>query len=102
MEYHTFIAGKRNHAVVIRGLQEDQTLEVISQDLSNNTKIKVVKVFKMKAAAPLFMLVTDDSLTVTKLNREVPVIIKTKISWENKCNVNPISQSRYGVNVTFS
>lgn len=52
---------KRSHAFVIRGLREDQTLEAINPDLSNNTKVKVIKVFKVKATASLFIIVTDDT-----------------------------------------
>lgn len=36
-EYHSFTVGKRNHAFVV---QEDQTVEAISKDLSDNTEVK--------------------------------------------------------------
>lgn len=44
----------------------------------------------MKAAAPLFMVVTDDTWTTTKLNRNVPTVLKADVDWENRRNANPI------------
>lgn len=54
--YHTYVSNK-NYALILRGRQRDQTLEVTEQDLTRNTKVKVMKIFRMKTQAPLFMIV---------------------------------------------
>lgn len=42
-------------------------------DLRQNTKVQTIKIFKMKPAAALFLVISNDSWTANKLNKEVPL-----------------------------
>lgn len=77
--YNTYNAGSKNHALVLRGLQEYQEIHYII-NFFQNTKAKLLKVFKIKTKAPLFLIVANNIWTCAKLNKEVPTVLKLKFS----------------------
>lgn len=56
--------------------------------LKNNTSINVEKIFKMRIlGAPLFLIVTDSSWTMSKLKEEMPIILRGSITQCQRCQV---------------
>lgn len=51
-------------------------MEAIQEDFISINKFKPIKIFSVKSVTPLFMVVTDDTWTIVKLNRDVPILLK--------------------------
>lgn len=53
---------------MLRGLR-DRTPEETIDDLTRNNNVHTIKIFKMKLAVSLFLVITDDFWITIKLNK---------------------------------
>lgn len=94
--FHTYSAkGKKTHAFVLRGLTKNHTEPDILKFIKDNSNVDAEKVFKMRTQhAPLFLVITGPSWTTSKLQKVLPRILRTAVTWENRRSANPITQCR--------
>lgn len=94
--YHTYSAsGRRTHAFVLRGMRGTLNEQSILTYINANSNVTVHRVFRMKTlGVPLFLVITDATMTVSKLQKEVPFILRSEATWENRKSANPITQCR--------
>lgn len=93
LKHYTFTTKEdKNHAFVIRGLDHDPEVDELFEELQK-TKLNVNKVVKLaNTARPLYMVLTDTSVTLAKLQEKIKIIFHTKIKWELLKNKKEITQ----------
>lgn len=81
LSYHTYSAsGRKTYAIALRGMAKRHEPAEIQSYIKNNSNVNVEKVFKMRTiGAPLFLVITDSSWTVAKLNKELPQILRVSV-----------------------
>ena len=96
IEFHTYTTSKeKTHAFVLRGLQGDPTPDEIKEDIEENHGIYIKNIYKMKTKyKPLYLLITDNDVTLKELQNKVKYILFTKIEWEGRRNEREITQCR--------
>ncbi|CAH1111445.1 unnamed protein product [Psylliodes chrysocephalus] len=92
--YHTYTTKEdKSHAFVLRGLAMGTKIPDIEEDLDSQYEIKTRNVFLMNTKnRPLFLVVTDPSLTLDYLNKNVRIILHTRITWELRKSMKQIIQ----------
>lgn len=92
--FHTFTPrNEKTHAFVLRGLENPPELEEIEEELCNKHKIPLKNIFKMKGTrAPMYLVITNSSITLKALQQQVKVISYTKIQWERYTTTKEIIQ----------
>lgn len=93
--FHTYTAkGEKTHAFVLRGLNEQTMPEDIKMDLLEQ-KIHIKNVYKMKGTrTPLFLIITDNQVTLKFLQKTVRIVDFTVISWERQYQTKRMVQCR--------
>ncbi|CAH1110469.1 unnamed protein product [Psylliodes chrysocephalus] len=94
MAYHTYTSKTdKSHAFVIRGLGDGTKIEDLEEDLMEEYEIKIRAAYRMTTKnRPLFLVVTDPSITLDYLNRNVRVVLYTRITWELRRSTKQIIQ----------
>lgn len=94
--YHTYSAGgKKTHAFVLRGMSKNHSENQIFDFIKANSPVDIQKVYKMRTlGSPLFLVVTGANWTISKLQKEIPHVLRTAVQWENRRSNNPITQCR--------
>lgn len=92
--FHTYTdTTEKTHAFVIRGLAEDVTTEDIEKELTETHKIPVKKCYKMSNInRPLYLLITDSTITIKQLETHVRNIAYTRVKFERRRNTRKITQ----------
>lgn len=82
VKYHTYTPREeKTHAFTLRGLDSDPDLEEIKTELQE-LGIPVVEIHKLKATkSPAYMVVTGNTITLRKIQKEVRVINYTAVRW---------------------
>lgn len=76
---------EKEHAFVIRGLDNQPTVEDLKETLKSDYNLAVSKCFKLSTPGrPLYMITTSSDYTVKKLNNDIKYINHTKICWERR------------------
>lgn len=93
-DFHTYTEkGAITHAFVIRGLDNNPDPDEIKLELEEYHKIKVVKIYRMKATRrPLYMVTTSADTKLSQLLKNVQFLYNTKVSWERHINNKQIIQ----------
>lgn len=95
LEYHTYTqTEEKTHAFVLKGLDgTDITAAEIKEELWADYKIKVYEIYKMKNTVRLlYLVVTDATQTLSKLNRNATILMNTRVRWELRRNQKQIVQ----------
>ncbi|CAH1106679.1 unnamed protein product [Psylliodes chrysocephalus] len=94
MAYHTYTSkSDKSHAFVLRGLGDGTKIEDLEEDLMETYEIKIRAAYRMTTKSrPLFLVVTDPSITLDYLNRNVRVVLYTRITWELRRSTKQIIQ----------
>ncbi|RZC35282.1 hypothetical protein BDFB_014501 [Asbolus verrucosus] len=89
MEFHTYTpAEEKTHAFVLRGLDQRPTPEEIAEDPENNYNLQADKIYEMKGTArPLYLVVMDKKITIDKLEKQIRIVLYTKMSRMGACNL---------------
>ncbi|CAH1115858.1 unnamed protein product [Psylliodes chrysocephalus] len=84
LPFHTYSnRDEKTHAFVLRGLAEGTKIEDIDEDLTEEFDIKARSIYRMNTKnRPLFLIITDPSLTLDYLNKNVRRILYTRVVWE--------------------
>ncbi|CAH1110563.1 unnamed protein product [Psylliodes chrysocephalus] len=99
--YHTYTANAdKSHAFVIRGLGEGTLIEDLEEEMETEHEIKLRAAYQMSTKnRPLFLVITDPSITLEYLNKNIRVILNTRITWElrksNKQNSQETLEKAY-------
>lgn len=93
-DFHTYtLAAEKTHAFVLRGLDADLDISDIQADLEENHQITPHKIYKLKTNyRPLYMVVTDATITLKQLNSNIKFVLNTRITWERRRNERKIIQ----------
>lgn len=93
-QFHTYtMKSEKTHAFVAEGLDEDVTPEEIEKELKLEHGFPVKTVYRMTTRkAPLFMVVTDNTVTIKNLIAEVRHISHIKVNWHRHINKREITQ----------
>lgn len=96
ISYHTYTTNEdKSHALVLRGLAKGTTISDIEEDLDIQYEIKTRSIFLMNTKnRPLYLVVTDPSLTLDYLNKNIRRVLYTCITWELRRSVQQIIQCR--------
>ncbi|CAH1109398.1 unnamed protein product [Psylliodes chrysocephalus] len=94
MPFHTYTARKdKSHAFVLRGLAEGTKIEHIRENLEEEHEIVARDIFPMKTKErPLYLIVTDPVMTLDYLNKNVRLVLYTRVTWELRKSVKLIIQ----------
>ncbi|CAH1110551.1 unnamed protein product [Psylliodes chrysocephalus] len=94
MAFHTYTSkSDKSHAFVLRGLGDGTKIEDLEEDLMINYEIKTRAIYRMTTRnRPLYLVVTDPSITMEYLNRNVKVVLYTRITWELRRSTKLIIQ----------
>ncbi|RZC32758.1 hypothetical protein BDFB_014354 [Asbolus verrucosus] len=94
MEFHTYTpAEEKTHAFVLRGLDQRPTPKEIAEDLENNYNLLADKIYEMKGTArPFYLVVMDKKITIDKLEKQIRIVLYTKVQWERHQNNKLIVQ----------
>lgn len=89
--HHTYTTTEeKSHAFVLRGLAEGSKIE---DDLIRHYDIKVRNIFRMNTKnRPLFLVVTDPSLTLDYLNKNARRVLYKQVIWELRKSIKQIIQ----------
>ncbi|CAH1115871.1 unnamed protein product [Psylliodes chrysocephalus] len=92
--YHRYISkSDKSHAFVLRGLGEGTKIDDLEEDLMNSYEIKVRSTYRMTTKnRPLYLVVTDPLITLDYLNRNVRVVLYTRVTWELRRSTKQIIQ----------
>lgn len=94
-QFHTYTHKEdKTHAFVLRGLDPQTDLEYIKEEFSNQNKIEIINIFKMKNTNGLLLVITDNSITEKYLNKNLKVICYTRINWARHINNKQVIQCR--------
>lgn len=82
VDCHTFTTKEqKTHAFVLYGLENKPETREIAEDLLTNS-IPVQKVFLMNGTKqPCYMVVTNNKVTLRKLQKDIKVLLYTRIRW---------------------
>lgn len=96
LQYHTYTPkNERKHAFILRGMDSASDTDEIKEELENQHKMEVDKVFKLKNTNKgLFLVVCDSAVTLKYLNKNIRYVNRTKVTWERRHNIPPITQCR--------
>lgn len=94
LEYHTFTPKEdKTHAFVLKGVFHTIELEDIKSELLHDHKINCKNVYKMRGTKwPMYLVITDGSVTVRELQNKVRYIDNTAVRWERHINNKIIIQ----------
>ncbi|CAH1103010.1 unnamed protein product [Psylliodes chrysocephalus] len=94
MSFHTYTnKTEKSHAFVLRGLGDGTKIDDLEEDLMQNYEIKTRSIYRMTTRnRPLFLVITDPSITLDYLNRNVRVVLYTRITWELRRSTKQIIQ----------
>lgn len=94
ISHHTYTNKiDKSHAFVLRGLSKGTTIEEIDEDMQHEYDIKPRQIYQMTTKdRPLFLIITDPSLTLDFMNKNVRVILNTRIIWELRRSTKSIIQ----------
>lgn len=81
IKYYTFtLKSERTHAYVLRGLDHEPKIEEIAEELNNKYNINPKGVYYMKKTVrPLYLIVTDSTITLKKLTDTVKTVQNIRI-----------------------
>lgn len=87
-QFHTYTPRQeRNHAFVVGGLDAETELDEIKEELQTKYKIPVRRVIPLrKTKTPLFMVTTDNTQTLSKMQRTIPILNYTRVTWRRYQN----------------
>jgi hypothetical protein len=78
---------------VLRGLCQGPTEEDVRDALQDEKEVTVQKVYRMKGARrPCYLVVTDKTVTLNKLEAEATTLMNTRIEWARHINNKLITQ----------
>lgn len=94
ISYHTYTTREdKSHAFVLRGLAEGTKITDLEEDLESQYDIKARNTYRMSTKnRPLFLIVTDPSLTLDYLNKNIRIVLHTRITWELRKSLKQIIQ----------
>ncbi|CAH1110394.1 unnamed protein product [Psylliodes chrysocephalus] len=90
LPYHTYSnRDEKTHAFVLRGLADGTKIEDIDEDLTEEYDIKARSIYRMNTKnRPLFLVITDPSLTLDYLNKNARRVLYTRVVWELRNNIS--------------
>ncbi|CAH1113896.1 unnamed protein product [Psylliodes chrysocephalus] len=94
MSFHTYTSKtNKSHAFVLRGFGDGKKIDDLEEDLMHNYEIKTRAIYRMTTRnRPLFLVITDPSIKLKYLNRNVRVVLYTRITWELRRSTKQIIQ----------
>ena len=96
VQFHTYTPkNERQHAFVLRGMDSCTDPQDILSDIKDKYKIDIHKIYKLKnTQRGLYLVVTDNTITLKFLNKHVQYVYHTKVTWELRRNVPEVIQCR--------
>ena len=80
---------------MLRGIQGEPKCDEIKEELEETHGIYVKNIYRMKTKfKPLYLIITNNDVTLKELQTKVKFILFTKIEWERKRNEREITQCR--------
>lgn len=94
IEFHTYTPkDEKTHAFILKGLYHDVEVDDIKEELTVDHQIEVKQLYTLKGTRhPLYMLVTNNKMTLKELQTKVRYVDHTSISWERHVNSKSIIQ----------
>ncbi|CAH1115736.1 unnamed protein product [Psylliodes chrysocephalus] len=94
LPYHTYTnREEKTHEFVLRGLADGTKIEQIDEDLAEEYDIKARSIFRMNTKnRPLFLVITDPTITLDYLNKNARRVLYTRVVWELRKSVKQIVQ----------
>lgn len=75
---------EREHAFVIRGLDNEPTEEELTSILKHEHDINITKCYKLRTRRPLYLISTSKEYNLKMLNTRIKYLNHTRIVWERR------------------